>query len=188
MKNLISTSLTIACVSVAFVTTASALPITGMAGTSSHAIVETFAGLGPNEHVGIFFGSGGLQVAEGFVGQTISGGGDSSGFETFSGTPTGQLTLEVPAAEDGLWGCCGGVAGIAGNFILGVIGSGDIGEGVVSMLFAQDQLEIGFNQNGSGDVTVGFFARDGSILDTVLLTGFKGDRKYTSNGPAFAGS
>jgi hypothetical protein len=70
------------------------------------------------------------------------------------------------------------------------VGSDDIGEGIMSLFFTLDQSSMGFSLVGGNDgtATLDFFARDGSLIDSVVVDNL-GSLAYTftSSGPLFAG-
>jgi hypothetical protein len=121
-------------------------------------------------HDGIVY-SDGAWVAEHFVGQTLS---YQDGFDVLTGSPTGPLTLEPGAAGQNLsvflFGSSQVVTGLGNE---GFPSFAAMGEGALSVLFGEDQSEFGFDVIGGnlGTATVDFFRRDGSLIDSVGLTG-----------------
>ncbi|AZZ94541.1 hypothetical protein EUZ85_29030 [Hahella sp. KA22] len=114
----------------------------------------------------------GASFAEKFDGQTLSTSGNS---DILSGTPTGgALTLSVGAAGRNLnvftYGGDGNV--LTGLGHLGWPNFDAIGEGAVAILFDNDQSEFGFQSVGGnlGSAVFEFWARDGSLLDTIMPT------------------
>jgi len=151
--------------------------VTVSTSTSSDAVMEDFSTLPTGESS--FFDGNGVSVAEHFFGQTVNDPG-GSGFETVSGSPSGPLALTT--TNGGIWDIQG-VAGLAG----GSSGS-DIGEGIVSFLFDYDIFSFGTLIGGTngGSATFDFFARDGSIIDSILFGVTNTDFTFSSS-VAFAG-
>lgn len=141
---------------------ANADPISVAAGVSSGTLQEDFSTV-PGGASASFSGTN-VSAAESFVGLTVNDPG-GSGFESYSGTPTNPLALDIGAASDGIWNIQG-VAGLAGG-----TGAQDIGEGVIAFLFDFDILGLGLDINGatpnSGLTTFFFYASDGSLVDTI---------------------
>ncbi|WNO07598.1 PEP-CTERM sorting domain-containing protein [Teredinibacter sp. KSP-S5-2] len=157
-----------------------ALPVSVSNVVSSDPLMEDFSTLPSGASA--YFDGNGVSVGEHFVGQTVIDPG-GSGFETVSGTPTGSLTLGTTSANDGIW-AIQGAAGLAG----GIAGS-DIGEGVVSMLFDYDIFSLGMLIGGAeanGAATFDFFARDGSLVDSLSMAVFNENYTFSST-VAFAG-
>jgi hypothetical protein len=159
-----------------------ASPITMTVGPAPFSIVDSF-GLPDGEIPGIYNTSD-LMIAESFAGQMVSGGPGAS-FESVSGSLTNPLTLLVPAAQNGVYITSGRLAGLAQG-----LNDIDIGEGLMSLLFTLDQATVGISLVGGngGSCTLDFFARDGSLLDSVALTNLANlDYTFSSAGPQFAG-
>jgi hypothetical protein len=157
-------------------------PITVTVGTAPFSIVDTFTL--PDGEISGIYSTFNTKIAESFAGQTVSGGSGSS-FETVSGVPINPLTLLVPAAQDGVYITLGRLAGLAQG-----LGFDDIGEGLMSLLFTLDQSTMGFSLVGGngGSCTLDFFARDGSLIDSVAVTNLSNlDYTFTSAGTLFAG-
>ena len=121
----------------ALVTTVPVLPRTGRAEAVSHDIQEAVSTLRPGEHTGSFEAGSRVSATESFLGQTIIDPGGSA-YAPFSDTPRNALTLAIPGG-DGLWLTSGSSAGLVGE-----TGCGDIGEDVVSMLFAAPSRKLAF--------------------------------------------
>jgi hypothetical protein len=171
---------------------ASAGPITPSLGTAPLPIAEDFETFAEGSY-SILDGNG-VKMAEAFLGQSVSGGGSTH--ETVSGSPTNPLTLAVPGTDNGV-----GVILFFSTVSFGLTGStdfADLGKGLVSILFDMDQTTFGLTiggaqPEGGGTATFDFYARDGVLIDTVVLefppVSFPGllDYTFTSSGPAFAG-
>ncbi len=133
-----------------------ALPHVGDAGQNYDAIFE----------------ADGTDFAERFVGQVLTYDGD---FDVLSQTPTGPLTLQAGAAGQNidLLDYTPGGNVLTGLGHLGYPDFSAIGEGAFTLLFDFDQAEFGFRVVGgnSGTATVDFYKRNGTLIDTVGLTG-----------------
>lgn len=140
-----------------------AVPVTVTSGTSSATLMETFSTLPAGASAS--FSGNGVTVAESFVGLTVNDPG-GTGFETFSGSPTSPLSLNVGPSTDGIYNVQG-FAGLAGG-----TAASDIGEGVVAALFSYDIFELGMTIAGaslnSGTTTLFFYGADGTLIDTVV--------------------
>jgi hypothetical protein len=106
-----------------------------------------------------------------------------SGFETYSGSPSGPLTLAFGAASTGIKQEQGTAAGLTGG-----TGALDIGEGVVALLFDFNIVELGLEIIGAGDIGAGdiggtttffFYDSDGGLVDTIT-TALIGSLTFTS--------
>jgi hypothetical protein len=118
--------------------------------------------------------SGGMQFGELFAGQTLGASGD---FDAVSGTPTNPLTELAGSAGHNL-----DVLTYVSNVLtgLGPVGFPDIdaiGEGSMAMMFAAPQARVSFQLAGGngGSATVTFYRADGSLIDTVVITGLAED-------------
>lgn len=114
---------------------------------------------------------GGVGFGEHFSGQTVTAFGN---FDQLTGTPSGGLTL-LPG-EDGqnltvFQSPAGAV--LSGNGTQGWPIFDAIGEGAISLLFSTDQSEFGFRLAGGngGNAYVSFFGSDGSLIQTMTLSG-----------------
>jgi hypothetical protein len=117
----------------------------------------------------------GASFAERFTGQTTTPAGD---FDTVTGSPSGPLTLVAGAAGQNV---AAGEATIFGFPVSSITGIGptgfpnvsSLGEGALSILFDLDQSEIGISVGGAagGSMTLQFFRRDGTSIDTVIVSG-----------------
>src|SRR3990170_3914304 len=119
----------------------------------------------PGTNYDAVFESGGADLAERFAGQTLSANGD---FDVLSGSP-GPLTLQTGAANQNLNVFVNGSSQVlTGLGPVGFPNANAIGEGSFAVLFDFDQSEFGFDLVGGnfGTATVGFFRRNGSIIDT----------------------
>lgn len=138
---------------------------------------DVAGGVAPGANYDGIFESGGAAFAERFVGQTLSFAGDS---DVLGGSPSGSLALQAGAAGQNL-----NVFINAGSQVLTGLGpngfpdSNAIGEGAFAVLFDFDQSEFGFDLVGGngGSATVDFFRRDGSLIDTIVLSGLS-DQSY----------
>ena len=157
-------------------------PITVTLGSAPYPIVDSFTL--PDGEISGIYSTFNTKIAESFAGQTVSGGGGTT-FETVSGTPTNPLTLLVPGAQNGVYITIGRLAGLAQG-----IGADDIGEGLMSLLFTLDQSDMGFALVGGngGNAFMDFFARDGSLIDSVVVNNLANiDYTFSSSGLLFAG-
>lgn len=157
-------------------------PITVAVGPAPFSIVDSFTL--PDGEISGIYSTFSTKIAESFAGQTVSGGAGST-FETVSGTPSNPLTLLVPAAQDGVYITLGRLTGLAKG-----LGFYDIAEGAMSLFFTLDQSSMGFSLVGGhgGNAYLDFFARDGSLIDSVLVNNlFNTDYTFSSSGPLFAG-
>ncbi len=140
---------------------------------------DVTGGTAPGTNFDSVFESDGADFAERFAGQALSFSGN---FDVLSGTPTSPLTLQVGDPNDNLnvflfTGT--GSQVLTGLGPLGFPSGSAIGEGSFAVLFDFDQSEFGFDLVGgnAGSATVNFFKRDGSLIDTVILTGLS-DQSY----------
>jgi hypothetical protein len=110
---------------------------------------------------------------------TISGGFGSSpnGFESVSGAPSGPLSLQTAQS--------GAVITWTGSELQGLLSDTDlavanVGEGAISILFSDDQLEMGLDllKGNDGTVTMEFYERSGALFDSVSFS-LLGDQAYT---------
>ncbi len=165
---------------------ASAAPINPTAyGSLTSAALIDFESLAPGPFPGVSIDGvlvqTGASFAERFAGQTL---GTSGTFDTLSGTPTGPLSLVAGAPGQNLVAADAGGIGIAG---LGPLGYPDLsanGEGSIAMLFDVDTSEVGFEVRGvdAGTMTLGFYRRDGSLIDTLNFALFNGFFGFTRDG------
>lgn len=117
--------------------------------------------------------SGGASLAERFVGQTLSFNGDN---DVLSATATGPLTLQVGAANQNLdVGTDNGTHNLLGCGPRGCADPNGYGEGSFAILFPGLVSEFGyqgfFADSGGLTTTVDFFASDGSLIDSITVTG-----------------
>jgi hypothetical protein len=129
----------------------------------------------PGTNYDVVFASGGVGFGESFTGQTVT---YVSGFDQLSGAPTGGLSLQTGVAGENINVFAGTYNGEYGNVLngLGPVGFPDfnaIGEGSFAMLFSTDQSEFGFEIVGGngGNAYIDFFARNGSLIDSIILGG-----------------
>ena len=162
------------------ITSTTAFSVIITAGTSSATLMEDFSALGSGALSS--YNGNGVSVAETFVGLSVVDPG-GSGFETYSGAPTNPLSLAAGAATTGIFNILNTSAGLAGG-----TGNGDIGEGVVAMLFDFDIVELGMNifGNNGGTTLISFYSSAGALVDTISTT-LANDLTFTS-AVAFRGS
>jgi hypothetical protein len=156
--------------------------ITVTVGSAPFPIVDSFTL--PDGEISGIYSTFNTQIAESFAGQTVSGGGGTT-FETVSGTPTNPLTLLVPAGQNGVYITAGRLGGLAQGTAFD-----DIGEGLMSLFFTLDQSSMGFSLVGGngGSASLYFFARDGSLIDSVVVNNLANiGYTFSSSGPLFAG-
>lgn len=156
-----------------------------LTGTQFVTFDDVVGGVSPGTNYDAVFTSGGVSFAERFAGQTNT---PASGFDVLSGTPSGTLSLAVGNAGQNLSIFVNPISGIS-QVLVGLGSAGGlvdegIGEGSFAALFATDQSEFGFELVGGngGSATVQFFRRDGTLIDSIILTalanqsyGFKRD-------------
>jgi len=114
--------------------------------------------------------SQGMTFGERFLGQTLGAIGD---FDAVSGSPSDPLTLQAGALGQNL-----DVLSYSTNVLtgLGPLGFPDIdaiGEGSIAMAFPLPQERVSFQLVGGngGSATLTFYGADGSLLDTIVITG-----------------
>ena len=142
-----------------------------LTGTGLITFDDVAGGAAPGTNYDAIFESGEADLAERFVGQTLSYSGD---FDVLSGLPGGPLALQIGAPGENL-----SVYDSFGTHILTGLGPKGfpdyeaIGEGSFAVLFDFDQSEFGFQLVGgnAGTATLDFFQRDGSLIDTIVLPG-----------------
>jgi len=117
------------------------------------------------------FASVGVYFSERFVGQTIGYSGD---FDVVTGAPSSPLFPQVGLPGQNL----NVFIHIASQVLtgLGPLGFPDfnsIGEGSVAMYFPLGQSELGFQLVGgnAGTATIDFYRSNGSLIDTIVLSG-----------------
>lgn len=103
----------------------------------------------------------GVTFGKMFAGQVL---GADAEFDTLSGTPSGPLSLVTGSAGRNLFS-------IVNLLLAGVGPTGVMGTGAFSVLFDQDQSQFGFDLTGGdgGDLTIQFFRRDGSLINTLTV-------------------
>jgi hypothetical protein len=117
------------------------------------------------------FESGGAAFGERFVGQSLSANGV---FDVLSGTAAGSLSVVAGAANQNLdMLLYNGSNVLTGLGNLGYPNFDAVGEGSFAVLFDFDQSEFGFQLVGGngGNAYVDFFARNGSLISAITLTG-----------------
>lgn len=162
------------------VTSAGAAPINSVSyGSLTGTELITFEDLPqigePGTNYDDVFFSAGVGFAERFVGQAVTYSGN---FDQLSGTPTADLSLQVGLAGENLNIFAGTYGGEYGNVLDGLGPQGypsfdAIGEGSFAMLFSTEQSEFGFQLIGGngGNAYLDFFARDGSLIDSIVVSG-----------------
>ena len=116
------------------------------------------------------FASVGVFFAERFVGQTLSYAGN---FDVISGSPSNPLALQPGASGQNL-----NVFNFSTNVLdglgpLGFPNFDSIGEGAMAMYFSAGQSQFSFQLVGgdAGSATLDFYRADGSLIDTIVLSG-----------------
>jgi hypothetical protein len=114
----------------------------------------------------------GVLIGERFDGQVLGSSGNS---DTLSGSPNGPLSVVAGAPNQNVNIVNSSPNGnvLAGLGNLGFPDFSAIGEGAVAILFDNDQSEFGFKSVGGdlGNVTLEFFMRDGSLIDSLSPIG-----------------
>jgi hypothetical protein len=122
------------------------------------------------------FASMGVNFAERFVGQAVSYAGN---FDVISGVPGSPLLLQagLPGQNLDVFSYLTNVLAGLGN--LGYPDFDAIGEGSIAMSFTIGQAQIGLDVVGGngGSATLEFYRGDGSLIDTVVLSGLA-DHSY----------
>lgn len=147
------------------------VPYASLTGTQLITFDDIAGGAAPGTNYNGIVVSGGASFAERFAGQTNSPSGD---FDVLSGAPTGPLTLVTGTSGQNLVVLLNeGTQVLAGLGPLGFPDFDAIGEGAFAILFTTDQSEFGFQLVGGdgGAATLGFFARDGLLIDQIVLGG-----------------
>lgn len=163
--------------STAVVASASGAPFVSQVdpGTLSTNVVEDFESLvgGPNPGTNYdnIISMSGISFGEMFAGQTL---GFNGLYDVITGSPSGPLTLVAGLPNQNLH-----IISAGGSNVLDGLGASGwpnqsaIGEGAVAVLFDQDQYEFGLTLAGVGPgssvVDFQFYARDGTLLDTISL-------------------
>ena len=167
------------------ITSTTAFSVIITAGTSSATLKEEFSGIFTSLVGSSIYNGNDVSVAESFAGLTVADPGGSF-FETFSGSPTDPLTLDSSGGAS-----TGILAGVFDSgstlFNLGVTGLaggiafGDVGEGVLAMLFDFDILELGMTllDNTGGTTLLSFYSATGALVDTITTT-LGGDITFAS--------
>lgn len=148
-----------------------------LTGTGLITFDDVAGGAAPGTNYNGIFESNGADFGERFVGQINTPLGNS---DVLSGTPTGPLTLALGPTNQNLnvvFNVSSQV--LAGLGPLGFPNFDAVGEGAFAVLFDFDQSEFGFDLVGgnSGNATVDFFRRDGSLIQTIVLSGLS-DQSY----------
>lgn len=148
-----------------------------LTGTEFVTFDDVAGGGAPGTNYDAVFVSGGVSFAERFVGQTNTPAG---GFDVLSNAALAGLSLQTGAAGQNLNIFVNGTSQVLTG--LGPSGFPDfdaIGEGAFAALFTTDQSEFGFDLVGGngGSATVDFWARDGSLLGSIVVGGLS-DQSY----------
>ncbi len=148
-----------------------------LTGTGLITFDDVLGGGAPGTNYNAIFESNGADFAERFVGQILTPAGDA---DTLSGSPTGPLTLLIGAANQNLNVFINGSSQVLtglGNAAFPNFNA--IGEGSFAVLFDFDQSQFGFDLVGGnlGNATVDFFRRNGSLIQSITLTGLT-DQSY----------
>ena len=128
-------------------------------------------GSAPGTNYDSVFVSNGVGFGDHFVGQTVS---DVGGFDRLDGAPSGSLSLVSGAAGRNLDVFVQGSSQVlAGIGSAGYPNFAGIGEGAFALIFSSDQSQFGFQLVGGdgGSATVSFFARDGSLIGSIGVSG-----------------
>lgn len=123
------------------------------------------------------FESNGADFGERFAGQTLTLSGD---FDTLTTLPSGPLALATGVANQNLYVLSYSPSQVlTGLGPLGYPSASAIGEGSFAVLFDYDQSEFGFDLVGGngGNAYIDFFRRDGSLVQSLTLTGLS-DQSY----------
>jgi hypothetical protein len=124
-----------------------------------------------------------FSAAGALVGQTV---GLTGLFEVVSGTPTGPLTLVVPASADGVTRFESELQGQTGT-----CGNDCTGEGAVTFLFAAPQASIGLDvrKTNGGTLLLQFFEPDGTPFDVVTIASLvDGSRTFQAQAGSVIGA
>jgi hypothetical protein len=113
--------------------------------------------------VGVFF-------AERFVGQAVSYNGN---FDVITGSPSNPLLLQAGAPLQNLNVFDYSTNVLTGLGPLGFPNFDAIGEGAIAMYFSAGQSQFAFQLVGgeNGSATLDFYRADGSLIDTIVLSG-----------------
>jgi hypothetical protein len=142
-----------------------------LSGTGLITFDDIAGGGAPGTNYDSIFVSGGAGFGERFLGQTLATSGN---FDQLSGSPSATLQLVAGAANQNLNVFTEGSSQVlTGLGNLGYPSFDAIGEGAFAVLFANDQSQFGFQLVGgnAGDAFISFFGRNGSLIDSITLTG-----------------
>ena len=125
----------------------------------------------PGTNYDAVFVSRGVGFGEHFAGQTVTPAGD---FDVLGGSPTNPLSLVAGAPGQNL-----NVFTFNGSNVLTGLGNtgfpnfNAIGEGAFELTFSSGQSQFGFQLVGGngGNGHVDFFRTDGSLIDSITLSG-----------------
>lgn len=170
------------------------IDINSVVGNTIAGIDDLITGTPLQITVNDLFRTEGLTFGERFAGQALGTvpvtsplfpGSTTSDHDTLSGTPTSMLTLLSGNPSENISITRALSSGGGGNYRIS--GNAPIqngltlrGEGALSLLFDDDQSQLGFSVTGaggisnrqpvpSGPVTAQFFRRDGSLIDSLEL-------------------
>lgn len=137
---------------------------------------DVAGGDAPGTNYNALFVSGNVAFGERFQGQTLVPSGT---FDTLTGAPTAGLTLLTGATDQNLNIFTFSTQVLTGLGPLGFPDFDAIGEGAIALRFGLPQSQFGFELVGGGGGTaeVNFYAIDGSLIDSINLTGLS-DQAY----------
>ena len=147
------------------------VPYGTLTGTQITNFDDLAGGAAPGTNYDNVIVSGGVAFGERFNGQALSYNGN---FDVLSGTPSGSLALVAGAPNQNLNVFFYTTSNVLNGLgPLGYPSFDAIGEGAFAMMFSSDQSQFGFSLVGGdgGNAYVSFFKRDGSLIDTVTVTG-----------------
>ncbi len=148
-----------------------------LTGTQTVTFDDVAGGGAPGTNYDGIMVSGGVSFGERFAGQTNTPSGD---FDVLGGTPTASLSVVTGSANQNLNVFVNnGTQVLTGLGPRGFPSFDAIGEGSIALLFTSDQSQFGFQLVGgnAGTATLGFYRRDGSLIDQIILAGL-GDAYY----------
>ena len=137
---------------------------------------DVAGGNSPGTNYNALFVSGNVAFGERFQGQTLVPSGN---FDTLTGAPTAGLTLLTGATNQNLNIFTFDTQVLTGLGPLGFPSGDAIGEGAIALRFGLPQSEFGFQLLGgnAGSADINFYAIDGSLIDSITLTGLS-DQTY----------
>jgi len=169
MKLLAMSILSLACASV-MAAPVNQVAYASLTGTEIVDFDDIAGGGAPGTNYDSVVVSHGVGLGERFVGQTLSYVGDN---DKLGGLPTGALTLMAGAPGQNLNVFDYSTNVLTGLGHLGFPDFGAIGEGSFALTFSSDQSQFGFQLVGGdgGNAYIDFFRADGSLIDSVTVTG-----------------